>query len=113
MTIDPFSLVDIEQGLVHRQIFADDEIYRLELERIFARCWLFLGHESQVARPGDFITTWMGNEPVIVARDTKGEIHAISTPVGIGATACVARRRGAPTRSCAPTTAGPMGSTGA
>ena len=71
------ALIDREHGLVSRRIFADPELYQLELERIFARCWLFLGHESQVARPGDFVTTRMGNEPIILTRDTAGQIRAL------------------------------------
>lgn len=76
MEIDVKGLVDLKTGLVSRRIFADPEIYRMELERIFTRCWLLLGHESQIARPGDFLTTYMGDESVIVCRDTKGQIRA-------------------------------------
>ena len=43
-------LVDT-QGLVSRSIFIDPEIYQQELEQIFARCWLFLCHESQSSQP--------------------------------------------------------------
>jgi phenylpropionate dioxygenase-like ring-hydroxylating dioxygenase large terminal subunit len=45
-------LVDGENGLISR-IFIEPEIYAQELDRIFARCWLFLRHESQVPEPGD------------------------------------------------------------
>ena len=44
-------VVNIEQGLIGRQIFIDPEIYAQELEQIFARCWLFLCHESQIPTP--------------------------------------------------------------
>ena len=46
MMTDIRSLVDAEHGLVSRRIFIEPEIYAQELERIFARCWLFLCHES-------------------------------------------------------------------
>ena len=46
MVTEMKGLVDVERGLVSRRIFIEREIYEQELERIFARCWLFLCHES-------------------------------------------------------------------
>ncbi len=42
------SYVDCEQGLVSREIFVDEAVYRSEQERIFCKQWLFVGHISQV-----------------------------------------------------------------
>jgi phenylpropionate dioxygenase-like ring-hydroxylating dioxygenase large terminal subunit len=70
------SLIDPEGGLIDRRIFADREIYELERERLFTRCWLYLGHESEVPNPGDFVTAYMGEEPVILWRDLTGRLGA-------------------------------------
>ena len=50
-------LVDVERGLVSREIFVSDEIYQRELERVFARAWLFLGHVSQIPAPGEYFVS--------------------------------------------------------
>jgi 3-phenylpropionate/trans-cinnamate dioxygenase alpha subunit len=74
--MDIKSLVDPEGGLINRCIFADREIYEIERERLFARCWLYLGHESEIPNPGDFVTAYMGEEPVILWRDLRGGLRA-------------------------------------
>jgi phenylpropionate dioxygenase-like ring-hydroxylating dioxygenase large terminal subunit len=66
-------LVDLTTGLVSRRIYSDEAIYQREIEGIFARCWLYLGHESQIQKPGDYLTTYMGEDPVILWRDARGQ----------------------------------------
>ena len=54
---DVSSLVDVKRGVVSRELFVNEEIYRQEQEQVFTRAWLFIGHESQIARPGDFLVS--------------------------------------------------------
>jgi phenylpropionate dioxygenase-like ring-hydroxylating dioxygenase large terminal subunit len=66
----------VQPDRVHRSVYADPEIFALEMDRVFGRAWLMLGHESQVKAPGDYFTTRMGREPVIVVNQ-DGRIGAL------------------------------------
>ena len=55
-------LVDLASGQISREIFVNEDIYAQEQERVFARSWLFVGHESQIPNPGDFFSSRMGEE---------------------------------------------------
>lgn len=67
--------IDFKSGTVSRDIFWSEDIYRLELQKIFGKCWIFVGHESQVPCPGDFIVTSIGSDSVILARDTQHNLN--------------------------------------
>lgn len=69
--------VDWQNGLVAPFIHFDPDVYRVEAERVFNRAWLVVGHEDMVRRPGDYITNYMGEVPVIVVRDARGEIRVL------------------------------------
>src|SRR5436853_596056 len=56
------SFIDTEHGTLSRELYVNPDIFQQELEQIFGRCWLFIGHESLVPNPGDFMTTRMGGE---------------------------------------------------
>jgi phenylpropionate dioxygenase-like ring-hydroxylating dioxygenase large terminal subunit len=62
---------------VHRSIYVDPSIFELEMQRIFERAWVFVAHESELPRPGDYVTTTLGAQPVIVSRGPDGEIHVM------------------------------------
>src|SRR5579871_5770829 len=67
----------IEPGRVHKRVYTDPDLFELEMERIFSRAWLFVGHTSQVPNPGDFITTELGRQPVIMVRHRDGAVHVL------------------------------------
>ena len=67
----------IQPGRVHRRVYTDPEIFELEMERIYGRAWLFVGHASQVPKPGDYITTELARQPVIMMRHSDGSIKVL------------------------------------
>lgn len=70
------SLIQPDRGLIDRRIFMSNDIYQQELEQIYGRCWLLLGHESQISKPNDFVAARMGEDPILLTRDSKGKLHA-------------------------------------
>jgi len=62
---------------VRMRVLSDPEIYDLEMERIFGKIWLFLGHESEIPKAGDFVVRDMGSDSVIVSRDKEGQVHVM------------------------------------
>ena len=59
-------------------IFSSREIYEIERETIFMKCWQFVCVESEVAEPGDFVRSQIGEQDVIVTRDTDRQIHVLA-----------------------------------
>ncbi len=74
--MDISALIDQSTGRQSRLIYASQEIYRQELERIFGRCWLFLAHASQIPHRNDFFRTFMGEDEVLVVRQRDGSVRA-------------------------------------
>ena len=78
---------------VSRQAFVDPEILAAERARIFDKCWLYLGHSSELPRPGDFVTRQVGGRSILFARDSKGTLHAmLNTCPHRGAQVCREKR---------------------
>jgi phenylpropionate dioxygenase-like ring-hydroxylating dioxygenase large terminal subunit len=58
-------------------LYCDSDIFALDLCRIFHRNWLFVGHASQLARAGDFITYQVSGESLVLVRNLAGDIPAL------------------------------------
>ena len=65
------------QFLVPRRAFTDRSIFEKEYEAIFNKCWLYLGHASELAEPGTFLTRTVARRPILFTRDKEGEYHAL------------------------------------
>lgn len=59
-------------------MYYSPEIYALEVERIWMKEWLCVGRVEQLAKPGDYKAMRVAGEPVIVARNAKGELNAFA-----------------------------------
>lgn len=80
----------VEPHRVHRRVYSDPEVFKLEMERIYGRAWLIVGHKSQVPNPGDFMTARLGVQPVIMVRHTDGSVRVLFNRCPHrGATVCV------------------------
>jgi phenylpropionate dioxygenase-like ring-hydroxylating dioxygenase large terminal subunit len=68
---------DLAAGMVPIQVFNNQEIYEQELRRIFARSWVFIGHETELPNPGDYAARNIGEDPFIFVRGDDGELRVL------------------------------------
>jgi p-cumate 2,3-dioxygenase alpha subunit len=61
---------------VARSAFTNEEVLELERNEIFSKCWLYVGHGSEVPEPNDFVAREIGGRQLIFNRDRKGDYHA-------------------------------------
>jgi benzoate/toluate 1,2-dioxygenase alpha subunit len=62
---------------VNREAMVDPTVLADERRAIFDRCWLYVGHESEIENTGDFRTRTVGGRPVILARDSGGSVNVL------------------------------------
>jgi fatty-acyl-CoA synthase len=67
----------IERDRVHGSLYTDPEVFARELERIWYRTWVYVGHTSEVPEPNDYVRKWVGPQQVIMSRDRAGRIHLL------------------------------------
>ena len=83
MRFDPEAIRSlVHHDHVHRSLYLDPEVFDLEMERIFGRTWIYVGHDSLVPNSGDYITTRAGKQPLVVSRHTDGEVYVIFNSCG-------------------------------
>ncbi|MEK0099266.1 benzoate 1,2-dioxygenase large subunit [Streptomyces sp. A475] len=62
---------------LRRSAFTDEQLFELEMKYVFEGNWIYLAHESQIPMIGDYFTTYMGRQPVVVSRTKTGELTAL------------------------------------
>jgi len=67
----------VRDDRIHASLYTDPRIFEDELEQIFYRGWIFIGHDSEIPRTGDFITRSIGTQPVIMVRGKDGGIAVL------------------------------------
>lgn len=67
----------VEEQRMHRKVFVDPDIFRLEMERIFHRSWVYVGHVSQVPNHGDYVCTRIGLQPVVMVRHNDDKVRVL------------------------------------
>ena len=67
----------IRRDRVHGTLYRDPAVFEEELEKIWYRTWVYVGHESEVAKPNDFVAKTIGPQPIIMTRDDNGKIHLL------------------------------------
>lgn len=66
-----------ENGTIPISIFNDKDLHQAEMEQIFGKQWNYIGHESEIPKPGDYVLRYVGNDPFIFVRDEDGSIRVL------------------------------------
>jgi phenylpropionate dioxygenase-like ring-hydroxylating dioxygenase large terminal subunit len=67
----------VQDERIHGSIYTDPEVFAHEMAELYGRGWVFVAHESEIAKPGDFVTRRLGLQSVIVTRDRSGACHIL------------------------------------
>jgi benzoate/toluate 1,2-dioxygenase alpha subunit len=96
--LDVATLIDdrVDEGVfrIDRKIYLDHGIFEREMDVIFERGWVFLCHDSQIPRAGDYFSTHIGRQPVFVNRLKDGTLGCCINACAHRGALLTARRQG-------------------
>lgn len=67
----------VRETEIHKDLYIDEDVFQLEMEQLFANTWVYVGHASQIPNKGDYYTTTIGTEAVIMVRHTDNSIKVL------------------------------------
>ena len=67
----------VREDAVHRDVYLSQELFDLEMERLWRNTWIYVGHDSQVPNIGDFYSTEIARQPLIMLRDEGGKVRVL------------------------------------
>ena len=83
MRTDEVQLSELVQPTrLHKDIYISPDVFELEMERIWDNAWVYIGHDSQVPKAGDYITLNYGRMPVVMVRDRQDQVHVLHNRCG-------------------------------
>ena len=76
--VEPFIIENESKAIfrVNRRVFVDEEIRQREIRHIFDTCWIYIGHESELPNPGDFLTRKVGGRELIFVRSKDNVVRS-------------------------------------
>ena len=92
---------NLDQGLLPLRIYSDPEIFELEMERLFSKVWLFVGHQSEIPNPGDYVLRNLARDSFMFVRGRDGKIRVLLNACRHrGMKVCRVERGNTPTFRC-------------
>ena len=67
----------VREDRVHRDVYLNPEIFELEMRHLWRNTWIYVGHDSQIPQAGDYFTTELARQPVIMLRDAEGTVRVL------------------------------------
>lgn len=91
----------VQDERIHASLYTDPRVFADEMERIFHRGWVFVGHASEIPHTGDFVTRSIGTQPALMVRGHDGDVSVLlNRCMHRGTMVCAAERGTARTFAC-------------
>jgi len=91
-SLDFAEMVQIDK--VHRSYYTDSEVFSAEMQKIFGKVWVYVGHDSLIPHYGDYYCTTFAGQPVVMSRGENGKVHVIHNRCGHRGALVLKKERG-------------------